>query len=62
MDIEVAALYKRARENAVDPSPLADEQSAWTYQRNACASAECVREAYLQRKAEIARWMSTGGP
>jgi len=62
MDLEVASLYKRARANAVDPSPLADEQSAWTYQRNACASAECVREAYLQRKAEIARWMSTGGP
>ena len=62
MDLEVASLYKRARENSVDPAPLADEQSAWTYQRNACASAECVREAYLQRKAEIARWMSTGGP
>ena len=62
MDLEVASLYKRARANAVDPSPLADEQSAWTYQRNACASAECVREAYLQRKAEIGRWLSTGGP
>lgn len=62
MDLEVNSLYKRARANAVDPSPLADEQSAWTYQRNACASAECVREAYLQRKAEIGRWLSTGGP
>jgi len=62
MDLEVASLYKRARTNAVDPSPLADEQSAWTYQRNACGSAECIREAYLQRKAEIGRWLSTGGP
>ena len=62
MDQEVASLYKRARANAVDPSPLADEQSAWTYQRNACGSAECVREAYLQRKAVIGRWLSTGGP
>jgi hypothetical protein len=62
MDLEVAALYKRARANAVDPSPLADEQSAWTSQRNLCGSVECVREAYLQRKSEISRWLSTGGP
>jgi hypothetical protein len=62
MDLEVAALYKRARANAVDPSPLADEQSAWTDQRNSCGSVECVREAYLQRKYEISRWLSTGGP
>ncbi|HEY1878201.1 MAG TPA: TIR domain-containing protein [Rhizomicrobium sp.] len=62
MDLEVAALYKRARANVVDPSPLADEESAWAYQRNECTNAECVREAYLQRKAEISRWLSTGGP
>lgn len=62
MDAEVASLYKRARANAVDPAPLADEQSAWTLQRNECGSVECVRESYLQRKAEIGRWLSTGGP
>ena len=62
MDVEVASLYKRARANAVDPAPLADEQSAWTYQRNECTNVECLRESYMQRKVDIGRWLSTGGP
>ncbi len=62
MDVEVASLYKRARANAVDPAPLADEQSAWTYQRNECTNVECLRESYAQRKVDIGRWLGGLGP
>jgi hypothetical protein len=60
MDLEVAALYKRARANVVDTSGLADEQSAFLYRRDRCGDAGCIREAYAHRRAEIGRWMGGG--
>jgi hypothetical protein len=61
MDAEIAALYKRARANAVDTSALADEQSAWLARRAGCGGdAGCIRQAYAARRAELSRWI-TGG-
>ena len=57
LDAATAALYRRARENVVDTAPLADEQSAWLLRRDRCDSAECLRESYAQRRAEIGRWL-----
>jgi len=60
LDVETAALYRRARENVVDTSALADEQSAWLIRRDSCASAQCLRESYAERRAEIGRWLGGG--
>jgi uncharacterized protein YecT (DUF1311 family) len=57
LDVQTASLYRRARENVVDTAPLADEQSAWLLRRDRCASEECLRESYAQRRAEIGRWL-----
>jgi uncharacterized protein YecT (DUF1311 family) len=57
LDAQTASLYRRARENVVDTAPLADEQSAWLLRRDRCGSAECLRESYVQRRAEIGRWL-----
>jgi len=60
LDVQIAALYRRARANAVDTSAVADEQSAWLYRRNSCADAGCIRQSYAERRAELGRWI-TGG-
>lgn len=60
LDVETASLYRRARANVVDTSALADEQSAWLIRRDHCGSAECLRESYAQRRAEIGRWLGGG--
>ncbi|HEY2007370.1 MAG TPA: TIR domain-containing protein [Rhizomicrobium sp.] len=57
LDVETASLYRRARENAVDTAPLADEQSAWLLRRDHCGSVECIRASYAERRAEIGRWL-----
>jgi uncharacterized protein YecT (DUF1311 family) len=60
-DAEIAALYKRARANAVDTSALADEQSAWLARRASCGGDPgCLRQSYAERRAELSRWI-TGG-
>ncbi len=61
MDAEIAALYKRARANAVDTSAVADEQSAWLARRAGCGGdPACLRQSYAERRAELSRWI-TGG-
>ena len=61
MDADIAAMYKRARANAVDTSALADEQSAWLARRASCGGDPgCLRQAYAARRAELSRWI-TGG-
>jgi uncharacterized protein YecT (DUF1311 family) len=57
MDVQVAALYRKARANAADTASLADEQTAWLYRRDRCADAGCLRESYAERRAEIGRWL-----
>ncbi len=59
MDAEIAAMYKRARANAVDTSALADEQSAWLARRASCGGDPgCLRQAYAERRAELSRWIT----
>lgn len=60
LDVETASLYQKARENAVDTAPLADEQSAWLLRRDRCGSVECIRASYAQRRAEIGRRLGGG--
>ena len=61
MDAEIAAMYKRARANAVDTSAVADEQSAWLARRAGCGGDPgCLRQSYAERRAELSRWI-TGG-
>lgn len=61
MDADIAAMYKRARANAVDTSALADEQSAFLARRAGCGGDPgCLRQAYAARRAELSRWI-TGG-
>jgi len=61
MDAELAAMYKRARANAVDTSALADEQNAWLARRASCGGdPACLRHSYAERRAELSRWI-TGG-
>ena len=62
LDAQTAALYRRARANAADASALADEQSAWLYQRNRCTDSGCIRESYADRRAEIGRWLNSDNP
>jgi uncharacterized protein YecT (DUF1311 family) len=60
MDVEIAALYTKARTDAVDTAPLADEQSAWLDRRDHCTDAGCLHQSYAQRRAEIGRWLGGG--
>jgi uncharacterized protein YecT (DUF1311 family) len=62
LDAQTSSLYKKARADAADPAPLADEQTAWLYRRNQCVSAECLRESYAERRSEIGRWLVSGVP
>ena len=60
-DAEIAALYKRARANAVDTSAVADEQSAWLARRASCGGDPgCLRQSYAERRAELRRWITSG--
>jgi hypothetical protein len=59
MDAEIAAMYKRARANAVDTSALADEQSDWLARRASCGGdPACLRHSYAERRAELSRWIT----
>lgn len=61
LDVELASIYRSARESAADPATLVDEQRGWLDQRDACSNVSCLREAYLQRRADLARWLPGGG-
>ncbi|MBA2589103.1 MAG: TIR domain-containing protein [Alphaproteobacteria bacterium] len=59
MDAEIAAMYKRARANAVDTSAVADEQTAWLARRASCGGDPgCLRHSYAERRAELSRWIT----
>ena len=57
-DVQLAALYRRARANAVDPSQLSDQQQEWLAARDSCRSAGCLATVYAQRRAELAQWIT----
>jgi uncharacterized protein YecT (DUF1311 family) len=57
-DVQLAAMYRRARANAVDPSQLSDQQQEWLAARDSCRSTGCLATVYAQRRAELAQWIT----
>ena len=57
-DVQLAALYRRARENAVDASQIFDQQQEWLAARDSCNNVGCLSVVYAQRRAELARWIT----
>ena len=57
-DVELARLYSRARDHAVDERVLIAEQRDWiALRRNVCTSKECLVRAYRHRAAELEDWI-----
>jgi uncharacterized protein YecT (DUF1311 family) len=50
LDVELAGRYRDAHARGTTTS---HEQAAWIKLRNACGSAQCVRDAYRERIAEV---------
>jgi len=57
-DLQLAALYRRARANAIDPSQLSDQQREWLAARDSCGSIGCLATVYAQRRRELAQWIT----
>lgn len=57
-DVALAALYRRARANAIDPSQLSDQQQQWLAARDSCASVGCLANVYAARRRELAQWIT----
>ncbi len=57
-DMQLAALYRRARANAVDSSQLFDQQQEWLAARDSCRSAGCLAMVYSRRRTELAQWIT----
>ena len=56
-DVELAALYRRAKQRASDPDAVEEEQADWVaLKRNACRSVKCLVAVYAQRKRELLQW------
>lgn len=57
-DIELAALYRRAKQRASDPDAVEEEQADWVaLKRNACRTTKCLFAVYAQRKHELLQWI-----
>ena len=57
-DVELARLYRRARDHAVDESAVIAEQRDWmALRRNACTSKECLYRVYAHRERELEDWL-----
>jgi TPR repeat protein len=57
-DVELAHLYRRARDHAVDEGAVIAEQRDWiALHRNACTSKECLYRAYRHRAHELEDWI-----
>jgi len=57
-DMQLAALYRRARANAVDQSQLSDQQQEWLAARDSCGSIGCLSAVYAARRRELAQWIT----
>lgn len=56
LDVELSAVYRKAREAASDPKALQNEQIQWLKaSRKACSDKACLAEAYKSRTAELSR-------
>ena len=57
-DVELAHLYRRARDHASDEGAVIAEQRDWiALSRNACTSKECLYRAYRHRARELEDWI-----
>jgi uncharacterized protein YecT (DUF1311 family) len=57
LDIQIASLYRAAREAAADPSVIRADQRQWIDERNQCGSVQCLANIYNRRKTELAEWV-----
>jgi hypothetical protein len=57
-DMQLAALYRRARANAIDPSQISDQQQEWLAARDSCNSVSCLSAVYAARRRELAQWIT----
>lgn len=57
LDLQIAALYRAAREAAADPSVVRADQRQWIDERNQCGSVQCLADIYNRRKTELAEWV-----
>ena len=66
LDVEMTGLYRRALDEgyADEKRALEAEQRGWVQLRNQCPRANCVREAYMERMAELEEfvWLATRTP
>ena len=57
-DVELARLYRRARDHAADEDVVITEQRDWiALSRNVCTSKECLYRAYRHRAHELEDWI-----
>ena len=57
-DVELARLYRRARNYASDESVVIAEQRDWiALSRNGCTNKECLYRAYRHRARELEDWI-----
>ena len=57
-DVELARLYRHARDHAADEDVVIAEQRDWiALRRNVCTSKECLYRAYRHRAAELEDWI-----
>jgi uncharacterized protein len=57
LDLQTAALLKRARAKATTPDAVNEEQDLWLSQRASCRSASCLSRAYRDRIAQLHAWV-----
>ncbi|MBN9554518.1 MAG: hypothetical protein J0H61_07580 [Alphaproteobacteria bacterium] len=57
LDLQAAALLKRARAKATTPDAVNEEQDLWLSQRASCRSAACLSRAYRDRIAQLHAWV-----
>jgi TPR repeat protein len=57
-DVELARLYRHARDHAADEGVVIAEQRDWiALRRNACTSKECLYRAYRHRARALEDWI-----
>ena len=57
LDLQTAALLKRARAKATTPDAVNEEQDLWLSQRASCRNASCLSHAYRDRIAQLHAWV-----
>jgi uncharacterized protein len=58
LDVQEAALLRRARRAATTPDAVDAEQDVWLDLRNGCRNEACIADAYQGRIEELHRWVN----